>query len=176
MNSIITEQDVELVAKTLTKNEKDFLQMCLNYDNIESQLSDNYSNAGMLEAASLFNNNKHAGAGLLSSLSQKKLGWGDDGSSWGMPANEYNHVFWLSELGVRVAFKTKETPLTNNTIDYQCIVYTLDGPMAKIDGQWYAVIEEQCKVTSVLHLLTDLERERYDLLNAGEQAKVYSTI
>jgi len=108
MNTTITDQDVDAIANSLTENEKTFLQLCLNYDNIESQLSDNYSNGGMLEAASLFNNNKHAGAGLLSSLTQKNLGWSDDGSNWGMQRDEYSHVFWLSELGVKVAFKTKQ--------------------------------------------------------------------
>ena len=57
---------VEAVANGLTINERAFLEMCLNYDNIESQLSDNYSNAGLEEAVELMGS-RHAAAGLLSS-------------------------------------------------------------------------------------------------------------
>jgi len=64
----------------------------------------------------------------------------------------------------------------NNTIDYQCVVYTLAGPMAKIEGQWFAVVENQGKVQKVKYPLTSFEREKYDLLNTGEQAKVYTVL
>lgn len=104
MQNTIDPNVVKEVAENLTLNERKFLQLCLNYDNIDSQLSDNYSNGGMTEAVSLFNGNKHAGAGLLSSLTQKKLGYADDGSDWGQTKDTYYHTFWLSELGVRVAF------------------------------------------------------------------------
>ena len=101
----IDPQEVKLVAESLTTNERAFLELCLNYDNVESQLSDNYSNGGMTEATKIMGGNKHAGAGLLSSLTQKKLGYADDGSDWGQSKDTYCHTFWLSELGVRVAFE-----------------------------------------------------------------------
>ena len=91
----------------LTINERAFLEMCLNYDNIESQLSDNYSNAGLEEAVELMGS-RHAAAGLLSSLHKKGLGYSDDGSDWAVDPSEYHHTFWLSELGVRAAFHNKE--------------------------------------------------------------------
>ena len=102
--STIDPATVKATAEHLTSNERAFLELCLNYDNIESQLSDNYSNGGLVEAPKLMRNNKHAGAGLLSSLTQKGLGYTDDGSDWGVKTSDYYHTFWLSELGVRVAF------------------------------------------------------------------------
>lgn len=99
-----TETNIQQVADHLTANERAFLDLCLNYDNIEGQLSDNYSNGGLQEAVKLMGGNKHAGAGLLSSLTKKGLGYPDDGSDWAVDPDDYHHTFWLSELGVRVAF------------------------------------------------------------------------
>jgi len=105
MNTTAIEQtQVQQVTEHLTANERAFLALCLNYDNIDSQLSDNYSNGGLLEATQLMSGNKHAGAGLLSSLTKKGLGYPDDGTDWAVNPSEYHHTFWLSELGVRVAF------------------------------------------------------------------------
>ena len=96
--------NIKQVADNLTSNERAFLELCLNYDNVESQLSDNYSNGGLMEATQLMGGNKHAGAGLLSSLSKKGLGYTDDGSNWAVDPSDYHHTFWLSELGVRAIF------------------------------------------------------------------------
>ena len=106
-NTTIEPTQVELVASSLTPNEKAFLLLCLNYDNVDSQLSDNYSNGGLREAVQVMGGNKHAGAGLLSSLTKKGLGYPDDGSNWGVDKSDYYHTFWLSELGVRVAFASQ---------------------------------------------------------------------
>jgi len=102
--STIESSQVQLVTENLTANERAFLQLCLNYDSIESQLSDNYSNGGLSEAIKLMGGNKHAGAGLLSSLTKKGLGYPDDGSDWAVDPTEYHHTFWLSKLGVYAAF------------------------------------------------------------------------
>lgn len=61
-------------------------------------------------------------------------------------------------------------------IKYSCMVFTVDGPMAKIDGEWYTVAEEQGVVTGVHFKLNALQREKYDLLNAGELAKNWINI
>ena len=56
------------------------------------------------------------------------------------------------------------------------MVFTVDGPMAKIDGEWYTVAEEQGVVTGVHFKLNALQREKYDLLNTGEVAKNWINI
>jgi hypothetical protein len=84
------------IRKTLTQNEAAFIAMTLNYDKLECQLSDNYSNAGAKEAARfLFNGSKKAAGGLISSLIQKGIGYVDE---------DYGDTLWLTELGVYVAF------------------------------------------------------------------------
>jgi hypothetical protein len=94
----MTNQNIQETASNLTNNEREFLMLCLNYDTLEGQLSDNYSNGGMKEAIGIMNGNRHAAAGLLSSLTQKNLGWGEELEESG------EHVFWLTELGARVTF------------------------------------------------------------------------
>ena len=56
------------------------------------------------------------------------------------------------------------------------MVYTLHGPMAKIDGVWHAVIERQSKVVEVKYALTERERDHFDLLNYGETPRQYVTL
>ncbi len=92
----MTPELVKSIAAGLTANEAAFLKLCLNYDTIEQQMSDNYSNGGIDEACHLFAGNRKAAGGLLSSLNTKKLGWLD---------TEYDQ-FGLTELGVHVAFAT----------------------------------------------------------------------
>jgi hypothetical protein len=85
-------------AASLTQNEKTFLKLCLNYDTIEQQLGDNYSNGGIDEAMSLFDGAKQykrqAAGGLLSSLQQKGMGELDTECD----------MFCLSERGIHAAF------------------------------------------------------------------------
>lgn len=72
---------------SLTDNEKSFIKMVINYETAEEQRGDNYSNAGMAEAVSLMGS-KHAGAGLLGSLTAKGVGV--------MDKEDYD-IFWLNE-------------------------------------------------------------------------------
>lgn len=86
----------------VTELEGRFLVKTLNYDTVEQQLGDNYSNAGSAEAAALFTHDSyaaklHAAGGLLTSLKKKGLGHHD---------REYDQ-FCLTELGVRTAFAYK---------------------------------------------------------------------
>jgi len=84
----------------LTETEAKFLSLCLNYDDIASQLSDNYSNGGIDEAMGLFPQHptkalrRQAAGGLLASLTNKGMGDFD---------SEFDQ-FSLTELGVRAAF------------------------------------------------------------------------
>lgn len=95
---------------SLTPKEAAFLVLCLNYDDAETQLGDNYSNGGIAEACSLFlaeypdtKSNKQAGlrrqaaGGLLASLTTKGLGHLD---------TEYDQ-FNLTKAGVHAAFAAK---------------------------------------------------------------------
>lgn len=86
----------------LTEKEAAFLVLCLNYRDLESQLSDNYSNGGIDEAMGLFEGTRQhcrqAAGGLLSSLQQKGMGNYDP---------EYDQ-FALSERGVRAAFAARK--------------------------------------------------------------------
>ena len=86
----------------LTTNEAQALEICLNYDTRESQLEDNFSNGGSEEFQAALGWSKHQVAGLISSLEQKGLGWGDDNDGNG-------HIFWLSELGVNTIFNIIES-------------------------------------------------------------------
>jgi len=80
---------------SLTNNEIKALKMCLNYEDRESQKDDNMSNAGIEEFATLFNGNRNAAGGLVSSLEKKGLGFIDD-EEW--------DIFWLSEDGINTIF------------------------------------------------------------------------
>ncbi len=79
----------------LTANEIDALEVCLNYDTREGQLSDNYSNAGAAEIAAACGISKRAAGGVITSLQKKGLGMMDD---------EGDDIFWLSEKGVNTIF------------------------------------------------------------------------
>jgi len=90
----------------LTDNEIAALKICLNYDDREAQLEDNFSNGGPREFADqIFDGNLRAAGGLITSLQQKGLGDLDDrtGEGWGHQPVDM-HIFWLSELGVNTIF------------------------------------------------------------------------
>ena len=92
----------------LTKNETKAIQMCLNYNNRASQLSDNYSNAGAEDFANmLFNGNLQAAGGLITSLTNK--GMGD------MDTEGYD-IFWLSETAVNLIFNMLDKNPNNYTV------------------------------------------------------------
>ena len=86
----------------LTTNEVQALEICLNYDSRECQLEDNFSNGGSEEFQATLGWSKYQVAGLISSLEQKGLGWGDDNDGNG-------HIFWLSELAVNTIFDIIES-------------------------------------------------------------------
>lgn len=83
----------------LTANEAAALRLCLNYDNREDQLSDNYSNGSFEDFESIFAgtgvDTKKAAAALMGSLEKKGLGYYDV---------EGYFQFWLTEEGVNVIF------------------------------------------------------------------------
>ena len=83
---------------SLTPNEITALKACLNYNSLEGQLSDNFSNGGHTEFKKALGWNNQQVAALIGSLEAKGLGWGDD--------NEGNgHIFWLTDKGVRAIFE-----------------------------------------------------------------------
>ncbi|MCK5018233.1 MAG: hypothetical protein KAS32_14345 [Candidatus Peribacteraceae bacterium] len=82
------------MSTSLTDNEIEALKLCLNYADRESQLNDNYSNAGSEEFAGIFDGNKHAAGGLITSLAEKGMGNMD----------EEDDIFWLSDEGVNTIF------------------------------------------------------------------------
>lgn len=90
------------VKVSLTENEINAMECCLNYDSRESQLTDNYSNGGHDEFKGALGWNDKQVAALIGSLESKGMGWGDD--------NEGNgHIFWLSEEGVNAIFDIIES-------------------------------------------------------------------
>lgn len=78
----------------LTKNEALALAACLNYDTKENQLSDNYSNGGPEEFAALLGWNGQQVGGLITSLTEKGLGFEDTEMG----------VFEMTEKGVEAIF------------------------------------------------------------------------
>ena len=89
-------------AINLTPNEIVALKLCLNYDNRQDQLSDNFSNGGHAEFKDALGwNNKQVSA-LIGSLEAKGLGYGDDNDGNG-------HIFWLSEAGINAIFDVIES-------------------------------------------------------------------
>ena len=75
------------------------VEICLNYQNREAQLSDNYSNGGMEEFTSMIFNGDRVKAELLVRLMEAKgLGQMD----------EEEDIFWLSERAVNEYFDIKE--------------------------------------------------------------------
>jgi len=94
----------------ITQNEFIALKTCLNYDNLETQLMDNYSNGGPVEFMAALGWSEHQVAGLMTSLQQKGLGWLDDRSGDSLPHKTKleDHIFWLTDEGTRVVFEEIE--------------------------------------------------------------------
>ena len=86
---------------TLTQNEVAALKTCLNYNDRDNQLSDNFSNGGAEEFKAELGWNDKQVAALIGSLESKGMGYGDHNSGNG-------HIFWLSELGVNTLFDVLE--------------------------------------------------------------------
>jgi hypothetical protein len=80
---------------SLTNLEIDILFACLNYDNIQSQLSDNYSNCDLKDAHKICGG-KHQAAGVIGSLCKKGLIYD--------PMQEENKIIFMTEEGVRAIF------------------------------------------------------------------------
>lgn len=78
----------------LTANEVKGMNATLNYDNRESQLSDNYSNAGMEELMSELQWSKRQVVGLIGSLTKKGL----------VSYDKEDDILWLTEKGVNAIF------------------------------------------------------------------------
>ena len=83
---------------TLTNNEIKALEACLNYDNRESQLSDNFSNGDVDELAYALDMNEQQVGGVMTSLTKKGLGSYDADDD----------IFWLTEDGVNAIFDVIE--------------------------------------------------------------------
>ena len=89
-------------TKTLTLKEAQLLEAALNYDDRESQLDDNYSNAD-LTTAHYIAGGKHEGAGLIGSLVKK--GYVENPEATTMDLNGEDYVgIWLTPAGVHAIF------------------------------------------------------------------------
>lgn len=80
---------------SLTQNEKKFLAAVINYLDLPSQQSDNYSNAGVSEAAVIMGG-QNQGKGLVGSLVAKGIGYMDD--------DGYD-LFWIFEEKLPEVYK-----------------------------------------------------------------------
>jgi uncharacterized protein (DUF2164 family) len=83
---------------SLTDLEAKILLACLNYDNIEEQLGDNYSNCDLKDAHKICGG-KHQSAGVIGSLCKKGL--------VGDPMDEENNIIYPTEEGLRAIFSHK---------------------------------------------------------------------
>jgi len=93
-----TTQELEMTT-TLTSLEAAVLGYCLNYDDRDNQLSDNYTN-GDLKIAQDICGGKHQAAGVIGSLCKKGLI--ED------PASDEDSMIWLTVNGVNAIFDHKE--------------------------------------------------------------------
>lgn len=83
----------------LTTAEATALKTCLNYDDRQTQLEDNYSNGGMNELMQALNWNQHQVAALTGSLEKKGYGvWDEEGAD----------IFWILEDGIHAIFDHME--------------------------------------------------------------------
>ena len=99
----------------LTEAEFQALKACLNYDDRESQLEDNFSNGGPTEFAQVLGWDLHQVGGLITSMKNKGLGDLDDRSDEMLRDDNGRlypegkvpvelHIFWLSKAGVNAVF------------------------------------------------------------------------
>jgi hypothetical protein len=80
---------------SLTSLEANVLSACLNYDNIQNQLGDNYSNCDLRDAHKICGG-KHQASGVIGSLCKKGLIYD--------PMQEENKIIFMTEEGVRAIF------------------------------------------------------------------------
>lgn len=85
---------------TLTPAEIIALKTCINYDNRECQLSDNFSNGGPDEFKAALGWNGQQVGGLIASLTTKEMGVMDE---------EDAEIFWLTKFGVHTIFDLIES-------------------------------------------------------------------
>lgn len=83
----------------LTEMEMAVIALVLNYDNREDQRSDNFSNADVAEVMKQTGWSRHQVAGVLSSLSEKRVA---------QVIPEDGNLIWLSENGIDVYFDNLE--------------------------------------------------------------------
>jgi len=95
MSNTTTQSTETLSNVSLTVLEVEILTACLNYDNIESQLSDNYSNCDLKDAHRICGG-KHQASGVIGSLCKKGLVCD--------PLQDENKIIWLTKDGVRAIF------------------------------------------------------------------------
>jgi len=84
----------------LTKNEIRIMKCCLNYQDRENQISDNYSNGDMQEFRAEFKgelSDKGIG-GVISSLQKKNMAYMDNSDA------SFRGILWLTEDGVNALF------------------------------------------------------------------------
>ena len=81
----------------ITELEYAAMKLCLNYNDRETQLDDNYSNGGHGEFMDELGLNRQAAAALCGSLEKKGLGCNDDNEGLG-------HILWLTDKGVNAIF------------------------------------------------------------------------
>ena len=98
MATATTTQEIEMTT-TLTALEVQVLDYCLNYQDRESQLNDNYSNCDLSDAHKICGG-KHEAAGVIGSLCKKGLVYD--------PASDEDSIIWLTEDGVNAIFDNKE--------------------------------------------------------------------
>jgi len=96
----------------ITKNEWSVLTLALNYDDRESQLSDNFSNCDM-DMMKAMGWSEYKIGGVVSQLQQKELGHLEDKAetrmmAGGCPIRAKNQRFHLSEAGVNYLFDIYE--------------------------------------------------------------------
>lgn len=96
METINQEEAKMITTKTLTLMEAQLLELALNYNERETQLSDNYTNASVQDAHYIAGG-KHEGAGLIGSLVKKGFVVEPD------PRDEDDGL-WLTEAGVHAIF------------------------------------------------------------------------
>jgi len=84
---------------SLTDLEAKILNACLNYDDILSQLSDNYSNCDLKDAHAICGG-KHQSAGVIGSLCKKGLILD--------PMSDENFIISMTDEGVKAIFAYNE--------------------------------------------------------------------
>lgn len=95
MSNTTTQSTETLSNVSLTVLEIEILTACLNYDNIESQLSDNHSQCDLSDAHRICGG-KHQASGVIGSLCKKGLATD--------PLQDEHKMIWLTEDGVRAIF------------------------------------------------------------------------